>query len=130
MGPQIAEDRECCKLSRRDEPLQLIAVSSGTMPTSEHYTLSLPDLRELNGRIVLVRSSRDHGNPPTARRGWIEVPAQAESVADASVVVEFPEMFSTQASHRTIPLNDASFARLMASERHGVFEFTIDDEQA
>ena len=47
-----------------------------------------------------------------------------------AVVVEFPQMFTRQAHHRTIPLDDASLARLLASERNGVFEFTIDDELA
>ena len=87
-----------------------------------------PDLRELNGRIVLVKSNRDHRNPPTAMRGWIEAPADAESGADVSVGVEFPQMFSTRAHHRSFRLDEASFAQLLASERNGVFEFTIDEE--
>jgi hypothetical protein len=99
------------------------------MDKPDQSTLPSPlDLRELNGRIVLVRSSRDHRNPPSAMRGWIEVPADAESPADAAVVVEFPQMFTTQAHHRTIRLNESSFARLLDSEHNGVFEFTIDDK--
>ena len=59
-------------------------------------------------------------------RGWIEVPAVSE--ADVSIVVEFPQMFSTRAHHRAIRLNESSFAQLLASEHNGIFEFTIDDE--
>ena len=61
-------------------------------------------------------------------RGWIEVPAQAEVTGEVSVVVEFPQMFSTRAHHRSIRLDESSFAQLLASERSGIFEFTIDDE--
>jgi hypothetical protein len=87
-----------------------------------------PDLRELNGRIVLVKSNRDHRNPPTAMRGWIEVPARAESGADVSVGVEFPQMFTSRAHHRSFHLDESALAQLLASERNGVFEFTIDEE--
>ena len=61
-------------------------------------------------------------------RGWIEVPATVEAGIDVSIVVEFPQMFSTLAHHRTIRVNEAALTRLLASERNGVFEFTIDDE--
>jgi hypothetical protein len=86
------------------------------------------DLRELNGRIVLVKSNRDHRNPPTAMRGWIEVPAHAEPGADVSVGVEFPQMFTSRAHHRSFRLDESALAQLLASERNGVFEFTIDED--
>ena len=87
------------------------------------------DLTELNGRIVIVKSNRDHGNPSTAMRGWIEVSSE-KGVGDAgvAVVVEFPQMFSTRAHHRTFLLDETALARLLASERDGVFEFTIDGD--
>ena len=89
------------------------------------------DLKELNGRIVLVKSNRDHRNPPTAMRGWIEVPSDnREGDTGAAVVVEFPQMFSTRAHHRTFRLSETTLAQLLASERNGIFEFTIDDDLA
>ena len=73
-----------------------------------------------------VRKSK--GSKGLSMRGWIEAPADAESGADLSVGVEFPQMFSTRAHHRSFRLDEASFAQLLASERNGVFEFTIDEE--
>jgi|SRR5688572_2989680 len=102
------------------------------MNTSVHHsTAPFPtDLKELNGRIVLVKSGHDHRTPPTAMRGWIEVSAAPKSGTGAAVVVEFPQMFSSVAHHRTFRLSEPALAQLLASERHGIFEFTIDDELA
>jgi hypothetical protein len=86
------------------------------------------DLRELQGKIVLVKSTRDRRNPPTAMRGWIEVHENASAPPDVSIAVEFPQMFSFPAHHRTIHLDRAGLDRLLASEYNGTFEFTIDDE--
>jgi hypothetical protein len=44
------------------------------------------------------------------------------------VAVEFPQMFTSRAHHRTFRLDDAALARLLASERNGTFEFAIDEE--
>ena len=101
------------------------------MNTSAHHSLApFPtDLTELNGRIVLVKSSRDHRNPSTAMRGWIEIRSdELKGASGAAVVVEFPQMFSTRAHHRTFRLNETTLAQLLASERNGIFEFTIDDD--
>jgi len=88
------------------------------------------DLSQLQGRIVLVRSTRDHRNPPTALRGSIEVHENSGAAPDVSIAVEFPQMFNTRAHHRTLPLDPAAIARLLATEHSGTFEFTIDDELA
>ena len=87
------------------------------------------DLKELKGRIVLVRSTRDRRNPPTAMRGWIEV-HETGTAPKVSVAIEFPQMFMIPAHHRVIPLDQAGLARLLATEQEGVFEFTIDEELA
>lgn len=63
-------------------------------------------------------------------RGWIEVPATAKSGTGVAVVVEFPQMFSSIAHHRSFRLSDDALAQLLASERNGIFEFTIDDDLA
>lgn len=84
--------------------------------------------RDLQGRIVLVKSSRDRRNPPAAMRGSLEVREFAKGEPEVSIGVEFPQMFATSAHHRVIPLDRPALARLLASEKDGVFEFTIDDE--
>lgn len=91
-------------------------------------TTARSDFRDLNGQIVLVRSSRDQRNPPTAMRGWIEVRDAPGTKPVVNIAVEFPQMFTTAAHRRTIPLDDPSRERLRASERNGVFEFTLEDE--
>lgn len=99
-------------------------------PTASHpaAVAALDDLSQISGRIVLVRSSRDHRNPPTAMRGWMEIPSDPSPGHIASIVVEFPQMFASRAHHRTFPLGEDGLSRLLASERDGAFEFTIDDE--
>jgi len=82
----------------------------------------------LNGKVVLVKSSRDHRTPPTAMRGWIEVREKSDATPVVAVVVEFPQMFTSAAHHRTFPLDDDAIGRLLASESNGTFQFTIDDE--
>lgn len=86
------------------------------------------DLRELNGRIVFVKTNRDHRNPPTGIRGWLEVHDSSRGEPEVCVAVEFPQMFTQRAHHKTFPLDHAALARLLESERNGTFEITIDDE--
>lgn len=89
---------------------------------------AVESVRRLNGKIVLIKSSRDHRNPPTALRGTIEVREKPESDPEVSLAVEFPQMFTMRAHRRTIPLDAAGVRRLMDAEYNGTFEFTIDDE--
>lgn len=97
-------------------------------PSSTRSTLNATDLQRLNGAIVLVKSTRDRRNPPTAMRGTIEVRQGPHSAPEVSLAVDFPQMFTQPAHRRTIPLDHASVVGLLASEYNGVFEFTIDDE--
>lgn len=86
-------------------------------------------LKALQGKIVLVKSTRDRRNPPTAMRGWFEVHDGATGEAPTvSIAVEFPQMFSIPAHHRIIPIDPGALETVLASEHDGVFEFTIDDE--
>ena len=98
------------------------------LPSRDSTPETANALRELHGRVVLVKSSRDHHNPPTAMRGWIEVSENPGVAPVVSIAVEFPQMFSRPAHHRTFPLDDAALERLLASERNGAYEFTLDDE--
>ena len=86
------------------------------------------DIRSLNARVVLVRSARDQRNPPAGIRGWIEVHELPGIAPEVRIAVEFPQMFSTAAHHRTFTLNQQAVEDLLASECNGTFEFTVDDE--
>jgi hypothetical protein len=88
------------------------------------------NLHRLDGRLVLVKSTRDRRNPPAGLRGWIEVHQNSGAAPQVSIAVEFPQMFSAPAHRRTMPLDQAGLERLLASEHNGTFEFTIDDELA
>ena len=90
--------------------------------------MSAADLKDLNGRVVLVKSSLDPHNPRTGIRGWIEVHEEPGAMPEVGISLEFPQMFSSRAHHRTIPLDSAALERLLASERNGAYEFTVDDE--
>ena len=85
------------------------------------------DLRTLQGRNVLVTSAGDQRNPPTGLRGWIETRELAGGDVAVSLVVEFPQMFTSTAHRRTIALSPADVARLLASERAGAFAFELAD---
>lgn len=94
-----------------------------------HDPANAADLHRLHGKIVLVKSSLDRRNPPSAMRGTIEVrDIGSNAVPEVSLSVEFPQMFKTRAHHRTIPLDYTDVMRLLESEYNGTFEFTIDQE--
>lgn len=91
--------------------------------------MTLSDLRTLNKKIVLVKSARDKRNPPVALRGTIEVheDPRERGTALVQISLDFPQMFSTQAHHHTLTLDPAAIERLIASERNGTYEITIDE---
>ena len=99
---------------------------NGSPPSS--VVPAAKDLRELHGRVVLVKSTRDRRNPPAGLRGWIEVHQEPGAGSHVSIAIEFPQMFSAPAHRRTIPLDQEGLERILASENNGAFEFTIDDE--
>jgi hypothetical protein len=83
----------------------------------------------LHGHSVLVHSSKDRRNPPTALRGTID--AQTTEGAErprVRIVLEYPDMFTIPAHQGIIELTDEQAEQLLASEHGGVFEFTIDQE--
>lgn len=91
--------------------------------------MTLTDLRLLHNKIVLVKSARDRRNPPTAIRGTLQVhddPAQRGTPL-VQIALDYPQMFRTRAQHHTLTLDSAMVERLLASERNGTFELTIDD---
>lgn len=83
------------------------------------------ELAYLHGKSVLVRSSIDHRNPPTARRGWLEV-RLVDGAPRVQIALEFPQMFQTCAHGRTLTLDEEAVERLLESEREGAFALTIE----
>jgi hypothetical protein len=90
--------------------------------------MTTADRLHLHGHSVLVRSSKDHRNPPTALRGTIDAQtAEGEERPNIRIVLEYPDMFTVPAHQGIIELDETAAERLLASERNGVFEFTIDE---
>lgn len=85
------------------------------------------DLSALDGRIVLVCSARDHHNPPTGMRGTVHVRESANGVVSVEVELDFPQMFTTRAHHRTVVLTDSEIAQLLASEHYGAFTVVLGE---
>jgi hypothetical protein len=82
----------------------------------------------MHGASVLVRSTHDQGNPPTALRGTIDTRANDGSdLPRVRIVLEYPDMFTVPAHQGVIELDEEQTERLRASERDGVYEFTIDE---
>jgi hypothetical protein len=88
-------------------------------PTPEEIT-------HLNGQSVLVKSTVDHRDPPTALRGTIEARADRDGKPAVKIVLEYPDMNNRAARQGIITLDAAGVARLRAGEHDGVFEYTID----
>ncbi|PTY05778.1 hypothetical protein DB347_15575 [Opitutaceae bacterium EW11] len=86
------------------------------------------DLKRLDRQAVLVRSSVDTHNPPTGVRGWIHVVDTGDATGEPKVeiVIEFPDMYNVPAHERIIRLREDQLEQLLASERAGWFELTLD----
>jgi hypothetical protein len=94
-------------------------------------TSTSTDLYRLDGKVVLIKSAHDTRIPPIAVRGSIAVrPAMGVSSPHPTVklTLVFPDMFNRAAEGQTIVLDDAGIQRLLASEKDGTFEFTLERE--
>lgn len=90
--------------------------------------MTATDRLHLHGASVLVRSTQDRRNPPTALRGTIDTRAtDGSELPRVRIVLEYPDMFTIPAHQGIIELDDAQAERLLASEHEGVYEFTIDE---
>ncbi len=90
--------------------------------------MTATDRLHMHGASVLVRSTQDHRNPPTALRGTIDACAtDGTELPRLRIVLEYPDMFTVPAHQGVIELDDAQAERLRANERDGVYEFTIDE---
>jgi len=90
-------------------------------------TAAANHLHHLDGKIVLVKSSRDHRNPQAAMRGTIVVHENVGGAPAVTIEFEVPQMFKKTAHHRTLRLDSAGLTRLLDSEYGGVFEYTTDE---
>ena len=119
------------KLARpvRREPPEAFGVGLYIMnrTLTPDRTLADTDLRRLDGKIVLVKSSLDHRNPQAAMRGTIVVHENPGAAADVCVEFDVPQMFGKTAHHRTLHLDYPAVMRLLESEYNGVFDFTTDE---
>ena len=62
-------------------------------------------------------------------RGTIQVYEGNDAISAAvKIELDYPQMFNAPAHHRTFVLNDAQIEELIASERDGVFEITLDED--
>lgn len=85
------------------------------------------ELRQLEGKTVLVRSTADSHNPPVGKNGTIHILDTGENgAARLEVVLEFPDMFSGPAHRRAIILEGAEIEKLLSTERAGVYELKVD----
>lgn len=84
------------------------------------------ELNHLNGQNVLVKSTRERGNPPIALRGTIDAHTDPEGKPDVRIVLEYPDLCNRAAMQGVIRLTESEIVRLKSSEREGVFEYTTD----
>jgi hypothetical protein len=91
--------------------------------------MNATDLSDLDGKIVLVSSARDHRNPPTAVRGTIRVREERPgAVPIVQIEIDFPQMFTTRAHHRTITLGSDEVAQLQTNNCDGTFSLTLSEQ--
>jgi hypothetical protein len=89
--------------------------------------MNATDLSEIDGKIVLVSSARDHRNPPTAMRGTIRVREDPGRAPLVQIELEFPQMFTTRAHHRVLTLTESELGQLLQSNEEGTFAVSVED---
>ena len=115
--------------SSSDSVWRAMGVVSETMKTTPPPSPKRAiDLHSLSRAIVLVKSSRDRRNPPTAIRGTIRVYEANDGAATVKVELDYPQMFESPAHHRVITLTDAQVDELLSSENDGVYQVTVDED--
>ena len=85
-----------------------------------------PDLTQLNGRSVLVKSNADHRDPPIALRGTIDAHPGPQGRPEVKIVLEYPDMNNAAARRGVIPVGEQDAERLLAQGTDGVCEYTIN----
>ena len=102
--------------------------------TSLHNTdhlnkvLSPEELERLNGKSVLVKSSRDHRDPPAVYRGTVEILDRVGDQDGPTVAIAVtPQSDVAPARPQTIILDSASLARLVATKGDDLPEITVNE---
>jgi hypothetical protein len=113
-------------IGREPPPAAAVRYSLMNPPLATDRPALSRDLRRLDGKIVLVKSSRDHRNPQAAVRGTL-VAHDADGAAEVRIEFEIPQMFQKTAHHRTIRIEPHALTRLLESETEGVFEYTTEE---
>jgi hypothetical protein len=86
----------------------------------------LIDLRSLDGRPVLVKTTTGQQGQPSTLAGMIEVhPENGAPRPRVGIVLECKDAFDGTPARRSIPLDDHALGRLLASEHAGRFEFAV-----
>lgn len=88
--------------------------------------MNATDLRDLDGKIVLVTSALDQRNPSTGRRGTLHVD-DAAGMQRVTVEIDFPEMFTSRAHTRRIVLTESQVADMLATEHYGAYTLTLEE---
>lgn len=92
-----------------------------------HVLTGETGLGRLDGRIVLVKSSRDHRNPQAAIRGTLVVHEADGALPEVRIEFDVPQMFMKSAHHRMLRLAADDVPQLLETEHEGVFEFTTNE---
>lgn len=89
--------------------------------------IDLAKIEQLNGKSVLVKSTRDTRTPSTARRGSLQVDNSSGARGDTSVsvVLDYPDMFTAPAHQLVIPLDVTEVSRLLSSSADEPFEIML-----
>ncbi|MFT3781815.1 MAG: hypothetical protein QM790_07335 [Nibricoccus sp.] len=90
--------------------------------------MSAHDFTSFDGETVLVRSTSDSRNPPTAIRGTFRVKTTALGEKTASVLIDFPEMFTAPAHQAIIPLDISALESLTRNPHSGQLECTVNHD--
>jgi hypothetical protein len=96
---------------------------------SAHYEpMNAAELKKLEGRNVLVRSTADRHRPTVGVRGSIHLVRSETHPAEPKfeVVLDFPDMYTSRAHERIFVLQDDEVARLLAAENTGTYELFVD----
>jgi hypothetical protein len=88
------------------------------------------DLYRLHGKLVVVRFARNEQDLPVALRGSLEVrqPEPPDRAPLVDLILVFSDMFNVSAYSRVITLAEDALRQILASERNGTYEFTIENE--
>jgi hypothetical protein len=110
--------------------MALGSLSAALTPNPFLAMIPIGDLYRLHGKLVLVRFARSERDLPIALRGSLEVrrPEPPDRTPLVDLILVFSDMFNVSAYSRVITLAEDALHQILASERNGTFEFTIEND--